>query len=179
MRHTARAGKYSTVVIVITILVMFAASVPASAHYVYSSGEVWREPNTGNYCLRGYSEISHGIGKGYSKISASAWKPGVDVTGATLPCWWAWYLAPNYISAKIYLEKKDSAGVYRYCNERGTAFNPTNDYQVTATKTWESVGSPSGFCGSGTYRTRAYISVIWGGVRQYRNLYSPGHTLPT
>lgn len=171
---TAHAGRYPAKLLAITVFMVFAGSVSAWAHYVYQYGEAW---NNGNYCLDGRSEISHGIGYGYSKSNGYAYKPGTDINGTLRPCYAPWSVAPNYLSAKNYLQKKNSSGAWVYCNEDGTRFNTTTSYTVMNNEYWQSAGTTK-WCGPGTYRTRAYISVIFDGVRRYGNVYSnPGHAL--
>ena len=165
--------KYPAKVLAIAIVMLLAGTVSAWAHYVYQKGTVW---TNGAQCLVARGEISHGIGFGYSKTDAWAYKPGYDVNGLNRNCYAAMYLAPRSIGAKNYLEKKTSSGSWAYCREDGTAFNTVTDYKVSNPQHWQSAGSQA-WCGRGTYRTRGLTSVLFNGVRNYGTIYSGEHAL--
>jgi len=133
------------------------------AHYVYSAGDVYRNP-TDSICVKGRSETSHGGGGGYYRVDAqvhncyafSVRKPGGNIqVGATFFKW--------------------TGSSWAVCVEGGWSFNPsTSDF-------W---GMSRDFgtappCGPGTYATNgaayAWHNNQWNGGW----IWSGQHVLPS
>lgn len=64
MSVASRSKKMAASVVAVVAAVMTLSQAPAMAHYIYQWSDV---ATTGNMCVRGRAEISHGSGGGYSK----------------------------------------------------------------------------------------------------------------
>jgi hypothetical protein len=144
----------------VLVLLMAMNMSPASAHYVYGQGYVYK---SSSHCTWGRAELSHGSGGGYTKISVGGtWA----VNGACVN----WNLA----SAKFYragearvrheLWKRNSDGSWSLCRSSGWKYStypigpnsagwpPTYDHAIN-------YGSRAP-CGSGTYGVTGYMQVL-------------------
>lgn len=126
---------------------------PASAHYVYQKGTIYQSYED---CVDGYSEISHGIGYGYSKsdVIANIYNPiyGPCATHFTRPI--------GALTVHQYFMVHLAPG-WGICHETGNLSNAREDWNFSVSRTW------SNFCGYyyyyGTYSSLYEYNYGWHG----------------
>jgi hypothetical protein len=139
----------------------------AGAHVVYQSGELW---GSGNKCLYGYSETSHGGGGGYVKV--------YDLTSQGDPfravCILPWQRPAGYLRIKYYFFKWTGSS-WAVCRQVGEwRYNQSSASKLTLT--WNFGSSPP--CGRGYYGTQSYHGVRYNGAWHGDVLWSGSHYLP-
>ena len=141
LKHTKnlRAG----VAALLTVLVFIAANGVASAHYVYENGNVYW--TSAEDCVSGYSEVSHGTGKGYSK--STIW---VKRSGGYGACSESFPRPAGYISVRQQFTGY-SAPNWAVCRDTGWLYNTTTTSQMTVTRTHSS------WCGPTSYYTNSSL----------------------
>jgi hypothetical protein len=122
---------------------------------------------SGDDCVDGYSETSHGNGQGYSKSIVHALKK----SGTDTNCGQEFYRPPGSLRVRQALMYRFGNG-WSVCGETGYLYNRDTASYMTVTRTYTGVCSPQ------TYDTQSFAheyNGYWkGGI-----LWSGGHWLPT
>jgi hypothetical protein len=121
-----------------TVLSLAALTTTASAHYVYRSGWLFW---SGDDCVNGYSEVSHGTGNGYSKSNVTI----NNNSGSGGSCSGNFARPGGYIRIRQLFMYWNNG--WSICRDTGTLYNSynTNYFEVTRTH--------NGRCGTYNYDT--------------------------
>jgi hypothetical protein len=143
------------------------AAIPAqtaSAHYVYQSADLYTSSQD---CVWGYSETSHGTGKGYSK---SEIRVKYNYNGSS--CAQSFTRPSGYIKVRHIYQTHLTPG-WTNCRDTGWIYNSSTASSLTVARTHNST------CGS-TWeaRTNSGMFELNGTWKGGDSLYSGNHALP-
>jgi hypothetical protein len=151
-----------------TVSMLVASGGTAFAHYMYQTGILYYSNVD---CVGGYSEISHGIGYGYTKTYVDARVKGDAGTDCAGP----FYRPSGYLSNRSAMMYLLTPG-WAFCRDVGKLFNTSSTYRFTVERTH------NGFCGHHYYNTFAELYMLngtWKGGTLWADPYSlwRGHYL--
>jgi hypothetical protein len=138
------------VALLLTTLVLVGAYGTASAHYVYEQGWLYY---SGDDCSWGRSEVSHGIGFGYSKSDLNAHIRS-NTTGNN--CGDTFQRPPGFLTVRQYYIGHFAPG-WGTCKDTGWLLNTNNTWTMTVARTHPY------FCGKTYYQTDSSMHVYNGG----------------
>lgn len=154
---------------ILASLLIGGTATAAFAHYVYEDAEVWN--STDGHCLKVRSEISHGNGGGYVKVSSHSYEKLLWMIDCASP----WSRGPGYLAVRWNLLKW-SGSSWALCKSVAWQYNQTTTNDFSSYKYYNTP------CGSGYYGTQGYGKVYYnsnwkpsstGGV-----MWSGSHYLP-
>ncbi|GAA2272881.1 hypothetical protein GCM10009853_028360 [Glycomyces scopariae] len=168
IRDWARSARTLTAVAAGAMAFVLLGASPASAHYVYQEGEVYR---SNDLCTNVRAEISHGDGGGYARVDAKSYTVLATPWGA-YPCAKTHDRPGGYIAAKIEVYAWNGSAWY-LCAYTDWAYNSgsTNQWIIEA---WMS-GLP--YCGTGWYGTMG-TGYVWNNNWFGGSVWSGHHWLP-
>lgn len=128
----------------------------AYAHYVYERAQVWSD--TTGKCVYNRSEISHGGGGGYYKVSNETYRRA-DTPWGSYDCLANWQLGPGYKRNKLHLLKyvggsasHGSLSGWGLCAYSAWNYNATTKHNFSVHWT---TGYP--LCGNGSYGSHGHV----------------------
>jgi hypothetical protein len=163
------AGTVRMVVVTVVLMSLLATASPAEAHYVYRQAPVWTDDE---HCVVGRSEISHGAGGGYTKISVALHAP--DCPTGTVFGLRASRLEAREARVRHVLWKQSSSGAWSAC--RRSAWQ-RNARWLTRHEHGIHYGSNAP-CGNGNYSVTGEMQVLIDGVWRGGRLHGGSHRLP-
>lgn len=142
-----RFKAFRTVLAALLVAVTFAGATGiASAHYVYEAGWLYY---TGDDCAWGRSEVSHGIGFGYSKSDLHAHVKS-NLSGDN--CGDTFSRPPGFLTTRQYYIGHFAPG-WGTCKDTGWLLNDNSTWSMTVARTH------GNFCGKTYYQTNSSMHV--------------------
>jgi hypothetical protein len=124
----------------------------ALAHFVYEKTEVWQSSTQGR-CVVNRSEVSHGGGGGYTKVSNITYN-NLNTPGGAWDCTDTWELGGKYKRNKYHFLKWSSPdNKWKLCKYSEWAYNKTSTYSYSIA--WDFGSTPP--CGAGAYATHGHV----------------------
>lgn len=137
----------------LTLAIIGIGTQTASAHYVYQTGQLYA---SGNDCVSGYSEVSHGTGKGYSKSTVDSWFYGQGSSGEWRPCINPWSRPSGYLAIRQQFTGYFAPN-WLVCRDSGWLYSSSSGSSMTVARTH------SNYCGPTSYYTNSGLFEYNGG----------------
>ena len=171
--RTSKGTKIIAIIALVGTASIGVLPTPAQAHYVKESTDVW---DNGIQCVEGWSEISHGTGKGFMKVETSSTKALADpfppvhcaVTRPRPPRW-------IRMEPEVWGYVSDRS---QKCADWGSLYNGVETWRITKKVTFDDL--PGGPCEHQPhwYGTYAGHHVYYNGDWEGATLFSGWHWLP-